>query len=496
MQFEAQMAVRVGETTDAMVSIARYLGGYPGRKNLLWFSAAFPSWIAPDIDFGRDSFAGTAAYTDRIRKAFESLTDAQVAVYPVDARGLDTSRLYSTTQNPRINRNNPGAGFGRQLTRDDTARLAAQATMEQIAQETGGKPCENTNDLAGCVQSALNDGSSYYELAYYPENVKWDGRFHKISVKSNQHGTRLRYRTGYFATDQATLARQQAPEKLLQQACMGPLPSTSIPLTAVALEPKQAQGQTQEPQARYLLTISPGALTLPAAGASRELHLQMAVCEYDPKGDTFTFYPRDFSRSVSDAEYQGWQTNGIRNIFDYGAKPESQRLRFAVVDIPTGTTGSVEVPAHPREFGPMPGSVVPEPTAAAPPAAGAPAVAPPREVFTSLTFKSSSGASSKLDWNGGTLSYDGDLGIDLGASAFFQKTVGAQFHCQAGGLVPNDPKSTAVPKLIVVFESSKGSVALVDMTGSEPKYSGSLPIDPSAKPFFDQVWKLCHCQQP
>ena len=66
---------------------------------------------------------------------------------------------------------------------------------------TGGKTCENTNDLSGCVQGALDDSSAYYELAYYPENVKWDGKFHKITVKSNQHGIKLRYRTGYFATE-------------------------------------------------------------------------------------------------------------------------------------------------------------------------------------------------------------------------------------------------------------------------------------------------------
>ena len=45
--YEAQMAIRVDETTNAMLAIAKYLGGYPGRKNLLWFSEAFPNWIEP-----------------------------------------------------------------------------------------------------------------------------------------------------------------------------------------------------------------------------------------------------------------------------------------------------------------------------------------------------------------------------------------------------------------------------------------------------------------
>ena len=492
-EYEGQMAIRVDETTDAMVSIAKYLGGYPGRKNLLWFSSSFPNWIAPNADFGADPFQGTAVYGDKIRKAYESLTDAQVAVYPVDARGLETSQLYSTAQNPHINRNNIGAGFGGQLNRENNTRLDTQATMEQIAEGTGGKTCENTNDLSGCVQSALDDSSVYYELGYYPENVRWDGGFHKITVKSNQHGTKLRYRTGYFATDLATFAKQQAPDKLLQEACMGPLPTTSIGLTAVAVAPQQSPGLTQAPQARFLLTISPAALTLPAAGPSRELQLQMAVCEFDPKGDSFAFYPHDLSRTVPDAVYQSWQANGMRNLFEYDAKPESERLRFAVLDVPSGATGSVDVPAHPHDFAALPGGVAP----AAPAAASAPA--PPKPVAplpVHIIFNGSAGTSSMLDWSDGKLSYHGAIGIDQGAPAFFKSLYGSRFHCEAGKLTANDPASKASPNFLLTFRTPDGHGALVEVGGDAPAYSGDLTIDPSARSFFDYVWKLTHCQAP
>jgi hypothetical protein len=486
------MMIRVDETTDAMVAIAKYLGGYPGRKNLLWFSSAFPSWIEPTSDFGTNAFSGSATYTDKIRTAYESLADAQVAVYPVDARGLEASQVFSSAGNTRVRANSPGS-LGGQINRENGARFNSQATMEQFAEGTGGKTCVNTNDLSGCVVSALNDSSAYYELAYYPENVRWDGLFHKITVKSNQHGIKLRYRTGYIATDLAALSRGQAPEKLLKESCMAPLPSTAIPLSAVAVAPSQAPAKDAA-QVRYMVTISPSGLSLPASGTSRELHLQMAVCEYDPKEGSFAFYPRDISQGVSDAGYQSLQANGLRNIFDYGPKLESRRLRFAVLDVPSGATGSVDVPAHPREFASMPTSSPSNPSAPSPAVAGGNPSAPPRQVVRSLSFKISSGKASKLDWRTEKLSYEGDLGVELAASAFFQKTIGGSFHCQGGTLLPNDAGSNAVPDLIFVFESLTGPAAQVDMTGSETKYSGSLPIDPTAKPFFDQVWKLCHCQ--
>lgn len=481
--YEQQTAIRVDETTDAMLEIAKYLTGYPGRKNLIWFSEAFPNWLAPQADSGTDPFIGSASYEDKIRKATEALNDAQVAIYPVDAQGLAPDQLYSTSQTPHINHQSPGAGFAGQLRRQSNAHLDQQATMDEVAENTGGRICKNTNDLSGCVQSAISDGAVYYELSYYPEGVPWDGRFHKIEVKTRQHGVKLSYRRGYFATDVQTTAGGKNPQELLQDACRGPLPSTAIPLSVQPIAPDQSSGKPGA--GRYLVTISSAPLSLPPAGGARQLSLQMAVCEYDVKGDKFQFLARDLSSSVPEPVYLGWQEHGIRDVFDYDARPEDTHLRFAVLDVPTGITGSVDVPAHPSQFASLPAGLAPAP------------VAPPqRSITTVLTFKSSSGKSARLDWSAGKVTYQGDLGIELGASGFFQKYLGANYHCQAGALVANDPKSTAVPRLGFLLQSASGPSVLVDLTGSEPTYSGSLPVDEYGKSFFIEVWKLCHCQAP
>jgi VWFA-related protein len=492
-EFEAQMAVRVDETADAMVSISNFLGGYPGRKNLLWFSESFPNWIAPSADFGSQPFLGSATYSDKIQRATQALADARIAVYPVDARGLEVNQLYNASQDPHINSNNPGAGFGGQINRDNNSRLDSQATMDQIAEQTGGKTCANNNDLSGCVQGALDDSSTYYELAYYPEGVKWDGKFHKINVKTDQHGVKLRFRAGYFARDPNALATQ-SPAQLLQQACRDPLPATGISVAAEALAPKQGVGDAGA--ARYLLAISPDSLSLPPGGPSRQLSLQVAICEYDPKGASFQFYPRDLSGPVTEAAYQGWKTTGFRNIFDFGAKPENLRLRFAVLDVPSGAIGSVDVPAHPREFGTPPVAGVPASPAANPSSAAAPASTPASPPPSHVVFRIASGASSLLDWTGDALTYHGDLGIDQGARALFQSFFGARYHCEIGNLVPNDVTSSASPNFVLTFKRPDGSRALVNLGGDAPAYSGEIPVDSSARAFFDYLWKLAHCQQP
>ena len=501
-EYQEQTTVRVDETVDGMVELAKFLSGYPGRKNLVWLSSAFPSWIAPQgspTKIPGQEFMASADYSGKIDAASQALADARVAVYPVDARGLETSPIYSTAQNPQMPRQNLSASLGGQISRQEGETIDSQATMKAIAEGTGGRPCLNTNDLSGCVESAINDGSSYYEISYYPENVDWNGHFQKVTLKTTRHGVRLAYRRGYFASDE-TQSGRKPPDQLLKEACMGALPSTGISMTVEPVAgPEQAS--TASSGVRYLIAVSPRSLSLAPAlteGGPRRLSLRMAVCEYDPQGKSFSFFPRDLSLQVTDSVWSGLQEHGVRNIFDYGAKPDDNRLRFAVLDVPSGATGSVDVPAHPRDFGTLPSEANVTsigPSATAPGLAGtAPAAARPREVITALTFRSSSGKTGKLDWSTGKVTYDGDLGVELGASGFFQKYFGAQYHCQAGNLVSNDPNSTTPPRLGLVLQGPNGAGVLIDFTGTEPQYTGQLPVDPDAHPFFEQVWKLCHCQ--
>jgi VWFA-related protein len=508
LAYVEQTSVRVDETSDALVGLAKYLRGYPGRKNLIWFSGSFPLWIEPSTESGGNpalsdsptgskipgqEFNNSADFSDKTRAAAEALTDARVAVYPVDAKGLEVSQLYSVQQDPRMDQRNPGRSLGDDLNRDTGERIEGQASLKVIAESTGGRVCMNTNDLSGCVQAALDDSSSYYELSYYPDNIKWDGHFQKITVKAERHGVHLAYRRGYFATSLDARAQRESPQQLLQDACNDPLPSTAIGVAVEPIAPDAHGGEPGTP--RYLLTVSPTALTLGIPGPSAELYLQMAICEYNAQGDHFAFFPRNISQPVTDAALKSWQQHGIRGIFEFDAKPENPRLRFAVLDVHSGTTGSVDVPAHPSDFGVLPVSAGPASANGAAPPAG-PALAQHPTVTTELTFRSSSGHTSTLDWRAGKVTYQGDLGVELGASGFFQKFFAAQYHCQAGNLISNDPKSTEAPRLALVLRAATGAAVLVDFTGTQPQYTGELPVDPDARAFFEQVWKLCHCQAP
>jgi VWFA-related protein len=163
----------VENTSEAMKQIAKNVANIPGRKSLVWISGGFPLYIGE-----RDPIGARAArydFSPMISATAKMLANADVAVYPVDARGLIA----------------PKGGRGYVLPNFDA--------MIMIAEGTGGHAYYNTNDVSGSIRKAIDDSVSSYVLAYYPTNNNWDYSFRSIGVKVARRGLRLRYRTGYYA---------------------------------------------------------------------------------------------------------------------------------------------------------------------------------------------------------------------------------------------------------------------------------------------------------
>jgi VWFA-related protein len=246
-QFEAEETaerndLRVSYTLAALNSLARTLAGYPGRKNLIWVSETFPFDIllnqisARSVDIQRH-------YGDDVAFTGSLLADAQVAVYPVDARGLSNNSFYSVGGDPNPTAGTRG-GLGRamagSMSADADQWMAARTTMNDLAEKTGGRAFYNRNDLDNAVLESIQDGSSYYTLGYYPENKQWNSEFRKIHVKLDRPGVKLHYRAGYFAMDREAVA-QAHPEKQdedLDQALALDWPiATGLPFQAQILSP-------------------------------------------------------------------------------------------------------------------------------------------------------------------------------------------------------------------------------------------------------------------
>jgi hypothetical protein len=207
---------RAGRTIDAMMLLARYLSGISGRKNIVWLSSSFPISI-PISPVSSNPAIDNPNYTYKIKRATNLLADAQVAVYPVDVRGLQvfTASLDNgvAVGGPRsfqppnpLSPNQTAPPIPQGI--DFTDQAAEQDTFTQFAVATGGKAFFNSNDIREAIATANEQGSNYYSFSYTSTNKVYNGKFRKIKVQVPQKGYKLYYRQGYFADEVNVAARE------------------------------------------------------------------------------------------------------------------------------------------------------------------------------------------------------------------------------------------------------------------------------------------------
>ena len=248
-EFQDQMTVdmadqRVQMTLSALNSLARMLSGYPGRKNLVWISETFPLDILLANATAKSSMSDRTYMYD-IARTGNLLSDSQVAIYPLDARGLTASGIFNVANNSDQYGNSMASatlrgGMSAQMDQESEDRMASHATMNDLAERTGGRAFYNRNDLDMAVHESIDDGSTYYTLGYYPENKDWNGAFRKVQVKVQRPGVKLHYRIGYFAADNTAFAklRPKKQDEDFDQALDLNVPiATGLPFKAMVMPP-------------------------------------------------------------------------------------------------------------------------------------------------------------------------------------------------------------------------------------------------------------------
>ena len=87
------------------------------------------------------------------------------------------------------------------------SNFAEHSTMDQIANETGGKAFYNTNAVGEAVVKSITNGANYYTIGYVPANKNYNGAYRKIDVQMPESHAELEYRHGYYADDPTQTAK-------------------------------------------------------------------------------------------------------------------------------------------------------------------------------------------------------------------------------------------------------------------------------------------------
>lgn len=307
---------RAEATMSALTAIAAHVADIPGRKNLLWLTANLP-------------FSGHAIA--RI------LQPANIAAYPIDARGLL----------PRA----PQENITGVIDADDYAlgklgppsAMSPQPvgiiTMEEMASDTGGEAFINSNDLATAIRKVVEDSEITYTLGFYIETSSLDDKFHEIKVEVKRPGLNVHYPKGYFAAKDLPATQNESHTAFLA-AIRSPLDAASIPLDVRV-------DHTEQPQPHSLQVLGVVGIKnfrLPEQDGIRTGVIDVYAIQQDMTGKVLQQVNNRLRLKLTEQQYQTYLQSGIRFREIIQPNPQTAMLRVIVQDPDTSHVGSVIIP--------------------------------------------------------------------------------------------------------------------------------------------------------
>ena len=335
-------ATRARTTLAAIEGIANHLARVPGRKNLIWVSGSFPFSLGIDDFSDRVAVSVTGAspsvngmgrlhqsFAGEVTRTARAVSNANVAIYPVDARSLDsqtTGTIASASQratNVAASRIPPGSD-----------------SLYALAEQTGGRVVTSSNDIHGAIRKAVEDSEVVYTLAFSPDSSTLDGKFHELKVKVARKGVDVRFRRGYLAIpDEA--ADESKGRALLKDALWSPLDATSVGLMAKISPTKSGRSGSYDVQ----MILNTADLSLEKRNDQWRGAVEIVVMQQASDGKNLDSTDQGFRLAMNDGTYQKARREGLILNINVAPKPGMSQIRVAILDQLTGLIGSLRIPA-------------------------------------------------------------------------------------------------------------------------------------------------------
>jgi len=305
----------------ALQSLVQAVGKLSQKKSLIYFSNGISQ-------SGVDNQSA-------LRAATAAAVKANVAIYPLDVRGLQALPGGGEAQNASLH--GQSAYTGASVLNDLNSNAASQDTLSTLAADTGGKAFFDSNDFTGVFSQVQKDTSAYYILGYTSSNHAKDGRFRHIKVVLNRSDLKLEYRAGYYAGRDFEHSNRNDREQQLQDELAAELPATDVAVYAGA-------SYFRRDDSHYFLAVSlvvPGS-QIPFVQEKDKDSATLDIAGVVLEGGKFQVGQlRDTVKLAVDSTQQVRRKNVQYNT-SFVLAPGSYHLKFVVRENRTGRMGTFE----------------------------------------------------------------------------------------------------------------------------------------------------------
>ena len=304
----------------ALKTLAEALSPIEQKKAILYFSAGMAR-------SGQDNQV-------ELRSAINAAVRANVAIYPIDTRGLQA--VVPGGDARQASGRGQALFSGRGVQQQFAQLSSSQDTLTSLAADTGGRAFTDSNDFGEAFARVQRDMSAYYLLGYSSTNTARDGRFRRIQVRMKR-GFRVEARAGYYADRDFTHTSRSDREAQLEEQMFAAVSTTDLPVLV-------SGGWFRLAADRYYVPVSltvPGS-AVPVANTRDAVSLDVLGMVRDERN----FPVGRFRETLTLPPGTGTTLAGKQILYQSGVTLPPGRFAVKVVvrENTTGLVGSFEAP--------------------------------------------------------------------------------------------------------------------------------------------------------
>jgi VWFA-related protein len=153
----------------------------------------------------------------RVDQVVDRALRKNIVINALDSKGLDARLPMGDAGEQHVFTPDHPDLVGRKLQITLSARTFRAETLRDLAQSTGGVYFGDNNDLVAGLRKVSELPETYYSLAFSPERLKFDGRFHTLQIKlAHFPAYSIEARRGYFAPKPSENMEARAKEKIAE----------------------------------------------------------------------------------------------------------------------------------------------------------------------------------------------------------------------------------------------------------------------------------------
>jgi VWFA-related protein len=329
--------------TRALGAMAKALAGLKGRKTVVYFSEGFDSRLL----LGREDLGSDEASTEALNIALGNL------------HLIDNDKRYGNTSlQSAVNRMLEEfrradcviqaidiGGLRAKSNATDAPPVSGQEALFYLANETGGELFKDANNFRDQLDRVLQRSTVTYLLAFQRSDLKADGAYHRLRVKTRLAGARLSHRAGYYAPRPYGELSPLEKTLLAAEGIASAVPRSDLDVNLLVAPFRASEQRAYVP----VIVEVAGPSLLAGRQKSDRLSLELYAYVINRQGQMADFFTRRIALDVK----QGRETLAAAGVKYYGhleLPPGDYRVRVLVRDSESGRTGvqaaALAVPAY------------------------------------------------------------------------------------------------------------------------------------------------------